>query len=139
MVLQRWQTVLLLLSLVLMVVFIFAPMGTVFDLMSPQSATLVFVCDNVGFLILNIVIAVLLLIDIFLFRNLKAQMAVAAVAMVLMAASAGLGFSFIYLLDGFRMSLFSTPLVVAALVLTWFARRFMRKDQRLLAAADRLR
>lgn len=139
MVLQRWQTVLLLLSLVLMVVFIFAPMGTAFDLMSPESATLVFVCDNVGFLILNIVIAVLLLIDIFLFRNLKAQMAVAAVAMVLMAASAGLGFSFIYLLDGFRMSLFSTPLVVSALVLTWFARRFMRKDQRLLAAADRLR
>lgn len=132
MVIQRWQTVMLLIAAVLVAVFCLTPMGSVGE----ES---VYACSFPVFLILNIVIAVLLLIDIFLFRNLRLQMRVAAVALILEAVSAGLAFAIVYTTEGFAMSLAGAPLIVAALILTWFGRRFMDKDRRLLAAADRLR
>lgn len=133
MVLQRWQTVLLFLAFVLMTVFCVTPIA------SDAAGTSVFPWFNIPFLILNIVVALLLFIDIFLYRNLRLQMRWAVVIMLLEAVSAGLGFAIVYCTDGLTMSLFGPPFVVAALVLTWFGRRFMDKDRKLLAAADRIR
>lgn len=133
MVLQRWQTVLLFIAFVLMVVFVCTPMG--YD----AAGQAVFALSNVPFFILNVVIAVLLFINIFMYRVLKLQIKWAAVIMVLEAVSVGLSFAIIYFNDGFTMSLLGAPFVVAALVLTWFARRFMVKDHRLLSNQYRLR
>lgn len=133
MVLQRWQTVLLFLAFVLVTVFCVTPIG--YDAAGER----VFAWFNIPFMVLNVVTALLLFIDIFLYRNLRLQMRWAVVIMLLEAVSAGLGFAVVYFADGWSMSLFGAPMVVAALVLTWFARRFMDKDRRLLAAADRIR
>ena len=133
MVLQRWQTVLLFLAFVLMTVFCVTPLG--YD----ANGESVFAWFNIPFMVLNVVTALLLFIDIFLYRNLRLQMRWAVVVMLLQAVSAGLGFAITYFTDGMSTSLCGAPMVVAALVLTWFARRFMDKDRKLLAAADRIR
>lgn len=131
MVLQRWQTVMLLFALALMVVFILTPMAYL-------GATPVYVWENTGFFILNLVIGALILIDIFLYKNLKLQMTVALISILLLAVSVGLG-CVVYTGPDLSFTFFGVPFTVAALVMTWFARRFMAKDRRLLAAADRLR
>lgn len=123
----------LFIAFILTVVFCATPIGT------DAAGENIFAWFNIPFFILNVLTAVLLFIDIFLYRNLRMQMRWTAITMILQAVSVGLGFAIIYTQDGFGMSLFGTPLIVAALVLTWFARRFMDKDRRLLAAADRLR
>ena len=133
MVLQRWQTVLLFIAFALIVLFLATPMGY------NAAGYSVFALAVIPFFILNVVIALLLFIEIFLYRNLKVQIKWSAVILVLEAASAGLAFGMVYFTEGFKMSLMGAPLVVAALVLTWFARRFMIKDKKLLAAADRIR
>lgn len=130
---QRWQSVMLFFAFILMVVYLCTPLGYL-----PESVTM-YPVDFMGLFILNIVIAVLLFIDIFLYRNLKVQMTWTLIVMLLQAVSAGLTFSIDYFTDNFTMSIFGAPFVVAALVLTWFARRFMDRDRKLLASADRLR
>ncbi len=131
MVIQRWQTVMLLFALALMVVFVLTPMAYL-------GATPVYVWENTSFLILNLVIGALILIDIFLFKNLRLQMTVALISIILLAVSIGLG-CVVYTGTDLSFTFFGVPFTVAALVMTWFARRFMAKDRRLLAAADRLR
>lgn len=131
MVLQRWQSVLLLFSVLLMGGYIAVPVAFI-------GSMPVHVWDNTAYLILNAAIAALLLIDIFLYSNLRLQMRVAAASMVLMAVSLGLGCVQAFA-PGAEFAVWGIPMLFAALVMAWFARRFMARDRRLLAAADRLR
>ncbi len=132
MVLQRWQTVFLFMAFVLTAVFCLLPVGSVDD-------TVRHALDFPGILILAALSAVILLIDIFLYKDLRLQIKVAAIAMVLEAVAAALVVFLPYIAVGFECSLVGVSLVVAAFVLTWIGRNFMIKDRKLLAAADRLR
>lgn len=132
MVIQRWQSVMLLFAVILMGLFIAFPMLYAAD------GTPVYVYDNIGYLILNAAVTVLLAIDIFLYGNLKLQIEVAAMCLILMAVSAGLG-CVSYLTPDISFSFFGVPCVIVAMVMTWFGRRMMQRDRQLLAAADRIR
>jgi len=123
MVLQRWQTVMLFLAFLFMAVFCFSPVASF----------------TTAFLIFNIATAILLFINIFLYRNLRLQIRWATVILLLEAVSAGLSFAIEYTQPEMDFCFYGAPFTVVALVLTWFARRFMIKDRKLLAAADRIR
>ncbi len=156
MVIQRWQSVLLLAAVVLMACFSFASLGQV----QTPDATLNFTAfgfsiegeaTNGGvsgnylstwyFFVVSITTAIITLIDIFLFKNLRVQMNVCLVAILFIVASgviaAGLGYSAI---EGYSVSWSSIALApFLALLACVMAYQRMSADQRRLRSIDRIR
>lgn len=156
MVIQRWQSVLLLIAAVMMACFSFASLGQVqtedFSLNftalgftyegeatdgAPQGTFL----STWYFFIVSLTTAILCLIDIFLFKNLPLQKKVCAIAILFCIASAaiaaGLGYTAIenYSVSWSSMALCPLLAVIACLM----ARNRMARDQKLLRSADRFR
>lgn len=135
MVIQRWQSVLLLISAIfvaLVGILPYAVTANGVDVCAVQTPVL---------LCVDILVALLLLIDIFLYRNLRYQMKVTRLALglivVLEAAiaaytCAGLEGATISIIGGIVMP-------VLALISAFVALRLMLRDYRLLRSADRLR
>lgn len=135
---QRIQTLMLLIAVILVAVFCFVPYGTVAA--EPQAVS-VFVTDAPALLVLNIAIAVLLFITIFMYRDLRLQMRLTILSLLLICSSA---VTALFILS--RAYDNATPillggigLLVLALIFGLLAYRGMRRDKRLLASADRIR
>jgi len=143
MVIQRWQTVWLLLAAVLVSVFCFLPMA----LLSGQtqdvdSVTLLRPTDVPVVMIVNIVVALMLFIAIFLYRNTRRQKTVTLVSILLLVVSMVTEALVIYGWNSAagRMEwLGSIFLLIGALVFAVLAYRGISRDEKLLRSADRLR
>jgi len=133
MVIQRWQSVFLLLAFNLLGLAFIMPVGTVDGVdIEPTS--------DLPFMIINITAAILAAIDIFLYRNLPLQIRIASVTMVLAIGAAIVGALHFMVTDGFGMVVVcGFPLPLIAAIFIWIARSMMVNDRRLLAAADRIR
>ncbi len=133
MVIQRWQSVLLLLAFNLLGLAFIMPVGTVDGVdIEPTS--------DLPFMIINITATILAAIDIFLYRNLPLQIRIASVTMVLAIGAAIVGALHFMVTDGFGMVVVGGfPLPLIAAIFIWIARSMMVNDRRLLAAADRIR
>ena len=128
MVLQRWQSFLLFVAVILMACFNFSTMAVM-----PDSTELV-PTDYVFIWVPAVAAVLLLFIDIFMYRNLRLQMKVAVVSIIVMIAVV------VSRAAGAEYSWTGAPLfLLCALVLAIFARVFMGKDYRLLRSVDRLR
>ena len=139
MVIQRLQTVFLLLAAIVMGVMCFCvPIGS-----SPvEGVAPLYVTDQLPLLILVAVSTVLLVVDIFLFKNLKLQMKGTKLIMFFVVAIMALGaFVLFYRLPEPFESLWigATAMMVVAFVLTILAYRRMDADRKLLSSYDRLR
>ena len=133
MVIQRKQTLLLLAALILMVVYLFMPVGTVNgkELMSSE-----FIAPY----IMAIVSVLLIGAGIFMFRNLKRQMTMMWVIIVLLAATGVTGFVQACNTPGLVYQWTGTLFLdICAIILVFLSWLFMRADLRLLRSADRLR
>lgn len=141
MVIQRWQTLLLLVAVVLMGFMCVSPLAQSAVVEASVAPTKFFVHEAPVFLILNIVIAVLLFLDIFMFKNLRLQMRVAVFSLVLMAASAVTGGFILYqaMPDATIVWTGAVLLLVLAAFFAVMALRMMKKDYKLLRSVDRLR
>lgn len=98
--------------------------------------------DYPVFLVLNILIAVLLFLAIFLFNNRRRQWTVTLVSMLLIAASAVSGGFILYGHDGDVVHIEwvgGVTLLILTLVMTLLAYRGIRKDERIVRSEDRLR
>lgn len=135
MVIQRWQSVLLLISA------IFVALAGILPYAVTANGVEVCAVQTPVLLCVDILVALLLLIDIFLYRNLRYQMKVTRLALglivVLEAAiaaytCAGLEGATISIIGGIVM-----PML--ALISSFVALRLMHRDYRLLRSADRLR
>ena len=133
MVIQRWQSVLLLLAFNLLGLAFIMPVGTVDGVdIEPTS--------DLPFMIINITAAILAAIDIFLYRNLPLQIRIASVTLVIAIGAAIVGALHFMVTDGFGMVVVGGfPLPLIAAIFIWIARSMMVNDRRLLAAADRKR
>ena len=133
MVIQRWQSVLLLLAFNLLGLAFIMPVGTVDGVdIEPTS--------DLPFMIINITAAILAAIDIFLYRNLPLQIRIASVTLVIAIGAAIVGALHFMVTDGFGMVVVGGfPLPLIAAIFIWIARSMMANDRRLLAAADRIR
>lgn len=141
MVIQRIQTLFLLLAVGFMALFCLTPFATLDAVEAADSVTPVFVKDAPVYMILNIVIAVLLFLSIFMFKNLKRQMTITLASMVLICASI-VSFGFVLYVgmpDAHIIWTGGAVLLVCALVCALLAYRGMKKDKRLLSSYDRLR
>ena len=133
MVIQRWQSVLLLLAFNRLGLAFIMPVGTVDGVdIEPTS--------DLPFMIINITAAILAAIDIFLYRNLPLQIRIASVTLVIAIGAAIVGALHFMVTDGFGMVVVGGfPLPLIAAIFIWIARSMMVNDRRLLAAADRIR
>lgn len=132
MVIQRWQTLLLILAIVCTAISLATPIGYVGE--AAICAT-----SNLTCFIIGVATAILLLVDMFLFRNLGLQIKVAKIAILLQAVITVSTIVMGYFEDGFSMSSYNAPLMLVSIVCTWFAICLMKKDRKLLADANRLR
>lgn len=133
MVIQRWQSVLLLIAAACMVAVCFIPFAHAADGMIPPS-------DITVFFVLNLTSAVTLARAIFLYRNMPRQKMVTLLSIVLILISAGTGVTSAYLnYSDVGLEVAGCALMGVALIASIWAYRRIAADQRLLRAADRLR
>lgn len=140
MVIQRWQTVFLFVSLVLLAIFSVSEYG-VFHLADGAELPIQ-ASENIGYWIYNIVIVLLLLIAIFLFKNPGLQKTLIIVGILMMGGSAIWGYNYLHsiVIDGASLSLtYSWILLIVAFGLSIFSIVLISSDQSRLRAADRLR
>jgi low affinity Fe/Cu permease len=137
MVIQRLQSLLLLIATILMGVTCFLPLATIGDCCSSAN---IYLTSTPAVLAVNIATAILLFITIFLFKNLRQQMTVAKIDAVLIVVS---------IISSVLTQHFQAPsaclnwvsiaLSAVAFVCTIAAHRYMGKDKKLLSSYDRLR
>ncbi|MCH5225231.1 MAG: DUF4293 domain-containing protein [Muribaculaceae bacterium] len=157
MVIQRWQTVLLFVAAAVMACFTFLPIAEVvtpdytfsFNALGfyqegiPTNGETPIVVHTWYFFMLSITTIVLLLVDIFLYRNLRLQQRVCMVALLFIVADACvcglLGFWSFRLDEGHIWWKTSIICPLIAILATIFAYYRMAQDYSLLKAADRLR
>ena len=141
MVIQRLQSLWLLFAAALMGLFCFMPM---FLVKNDGAAAHQFVSpmDMPVFMVVSSVIAVLLFLAIFLYKNTRRQKTVTLLSMVLIAVCCvtegliGLGWGPVDAELEWQGSIF---LLIGALIFSLMAYRGISSDEKLLKAADRLR
>lgn len=134
MVIQRWQSVFLLLSAIMMGFFCYLPLA--------QQGEMAFrPYDQVVYLTLNVLIVLLSMISIFLFKNLSRQKVVVKVNLLLIIASAITGGAIVgFNMPNVEILWTSGPLLlICSFLMTLAALRRINHDDKLLKAADRIR
>ena len=136
---QRIQTLFLLLAAVMTGMFCFFPYAN----LSVENgvAEKILVSDTPVLMILNLTITVLLLITMFMYRNLKQQMRMALLDALLIIGSIITTLIYIYVGHADTVPAFDGGAILLCLAeaFTFGAYRRMKHDKDLLASADRLR
>ncbi len=130
----------LLIAAVFVAMFCFMPFATVAPAENVE-ATKLFAKDAPAFLVLNIVIAVLLVIVIFMYKDLRRQMRMTILSILLICASVvTCAFIMFGAYDNATPILFGgVVLLVLAMLFALLAYRGMSRDRNLLRSMDRLR
>ncbi|NJC26081.1 DUF4293 domain-containing protein [Neolewinella antarctica] len=141
---QRIQSIFLFLGAVLCFVLFFTDVA---DTPAPMETSSLFadaqftLFDDPILLVLFGLAGVLLLVNIFLFNNRKLQMTLSLVAILLVVLGAGYG-AFRFFTDvaaGSATPDFGLILPLLAIIFGWLARNNIKKDEKLVRSADRLR
>ena len=140
MVIQRWQSVLLLLAVIAMAVFCLTPFAY-YEPTDEGTTSMIMAKDAPVLLTVSVLIAVLLLLTIFMYKNLRRQMTMTVLSMVLIAAAIVTGIFIVYNVypDASFVIFGGIMLLVVTLVLALGAYRLMKSDWRKLRSYDRLR
>lgn len=136
---QRIQTLYLLLAAIFTGLFCFLPYAVV-SITEVESAK-VLVSETPVLLIFNLTITILLLITIFMYRNLRQQIKMALLNIWLIVGSVITTLLYIYVGADNAVPAFDggVILLVLAFGFAFGAYRRMKHDQKLLSSADRLR
>ena len=131
MVIQRWQSVLLFLAAICMVLLCVLPLGGVSDNGSPESLTCFKAINMLPLMIVGVMSAIMFVIAIFLFKNLNLQKRVTLAACILVVASIAI-LSITALWIGIIWP-------ILALIAAIWAYMRISADQKLLSSYDRIR
>lgn len=139
MVIQRWQTVLLALAVIVMAIFCSTPFATVSA--TAEQVESVYLKDAPVLMIVSILIGVVLFMSIFMYKDLKRQMTMTLVSMVLLVAAIVTGiFIVYYAMPDAQLVIFGgVTLLVVTFVLALGAYSMMNRDRKLLDSYNRLR
>lgn len=136
---QRIQTLYLLIAAILTGMFCFLPYAAVS--VSEDETAKVLASETPILFILNITITILLVINIFMYKNLKQQIRVALLNILLIIGSVITTLIYIYVGHVEAVPAFDGGAILLVLAESFAiaARRAMIKDKKRLSAADRLR
>lgn len=145
MMIQRWQSVWLLLAAILTGFFCFIPMATIAGgetAADPGSFTPIYPSQMQVFFCVNLLVTLLLFLAIFLFKNTRLQKSITLISMLLILCSLATEALMLFgwnSAEGQISWTGSVFLLIGGFVLAAFAYRGICKDERLLRAADRIR
>ncbi len=133
---QRIQTVLLILAIGLNIAFVFTPMF--YQVMADPSAWI-----SSGLISALLLATLFSLVSIFLYKNRLNQARWVKRSMMLQIIAIGIGVAVLFTLGGFGKYLWdetiSLGLIVIALVLEYGAFHYIHKDDKLVRSMDRIR
>lgn len=134
MVIQRWQSVFLLLASIMMGFFCYLPLAS-------QGNVDFHPYQQPVYLTLNVLISILSLIAIFLYKNMSRQKMVVKINAFLILVSAIVGAVIVYMnMPQMEILWMAGPLLlVGSFIMTIAALRRINHDDKLLKAADRIR
>jgi glucan phosphoethanolaminetransferase (alkaline phosphatase superfamily) len=141
MVIQRWQSVWLLVSAICVALFCFLPMATLF-FDGAEAAMVVKPSDNIVVMIVGLLTAALLIINIFSFKDTRRQKRMTVLSILLMVVLGACAVLMVYGTDTAAAQvewMGSLLLLVGAAAFAVLAHRCITHDEKLLKAADRLR
>ncbi len=142
MVIQRWQSVWLLFAAILVAIFLFVPVAVVSDPAAELAATNLAMTDFPVLAVVNGLVALLLFIAIFLYKNTSRQKTVTLLSMLLICVVAA-GTVTVAMRAGSSAARVeiggSVLLLLGAIIFAAMAYRGISHDEKLLRAADRLR
>ncbi len=142
MVIQRWQSVWLLFAAILVTIFCFVPVAVVSDPSAELAVANLTMADFPVLAVVNGLVALLLFIAIFLYKNTKRQKTVTLLSMLLICVVAVVTVTIAFQGrdEATRIEIGgSVLLLIGALLFATMAYRGIRHDEKLLRAADRLR
>jgi hypothetical protein len=157
MVIQRWQSVWLLVSAICVALFCFLPMATLFfdgaeaakmgfDAAGGagclEGAMVVTPSDNIVVMVVGLLTAALLIINIFSFKDTRRQKRMTVLSILLMVVLGACAVLMVYGTDTAAAQvecMGSLLLLVGAAAFAVLAHRCITHDEKLLKAADRLR
>ncbi len=142
MVIQRWQSVWLLFAAILVAVFCFVPVAVVIDPATELATANLTMADFPVLAIVNGLVALLLFLAIFMYKNTKRQKTVTLLSMLLICVVAVVTVTIALRgnTEAARVEIGgSVVLLLGAVIFTAMAYRGIRHDEKLLRAADRLR
>ena len=134
MVIQRWQSLLLFIAVVLMAIF---SVSNIANISQGQEMVGISAQSNVGYWFLNIATAVVMFVAIFMFKQLNVQKCLVGLSCLMMGASAIWGFNYFRGLGGELT--FSWILLIVSFGFAVISFILIGKDQKLLKSYDRLR
>lgn len=136
---QRIQTLMLLIAAIFMAVFCCTPFASIQA--GNAAVHAIYAKDAPVLLIVNILIAALLVLSIFMYKDLQRQMKLTVLSMILICVSIVTSFFYIYAgFEGATPVLFGGVLLLLfAVIFAMLALRGMRHDHHLLRSADRIR
>ena len=139
MVIQRWQTVLLALAVIVMAIFCSTPFATVSA--TAEQVEGVYLKDAPVLMIVSILIGIVLFLSIFMYKDLKRQMTMTLVSMVLLVAAIVTGIFIVYyaMPNAHLVILGGVTLLVVTFILALGAYTMMNRDRKLLDSYNRLR
>lgn len=139
MVIQRWQTVLLALAVIVMAIFCSTPFATVSA--AAEQVEGIYLKDAPVLMIVSILIGIVLFLSIFMYKDLKRQMTMTLVSMVLLVAAIVTGIFIVYyaMPDAHLVILGGVTLLVVTFILALGAYTMMNRDRKLLDSYNRLR
>lgn len=156
MVIQRWQSVLLLAAAILMAVFTFCSLGQIqtpdfsfnittlgisYEGMATDGAPSGYAAHTWEFFIVSLMCVILPLIAVFMYRNLKRQRTLCLVSILFIIADIAIGCVRGYTtieggVPSWSSMIIAPFLSVFAIIMAW---KLIGRDQRLLSSADRIR
>lgn len=131
MVIQRWQTVLLLMASIFMVLLCVLPLGSGCCNVCPESYTCLKAADILPLIIVGALSAILFFIAIFLFKNLDLQKRVVIAACIIVVAA--------IVIMAITHLWFGLIWAILALIAAIWAYSRISSDQKLLRSYDRIR
>lgn len=132
MVIQRWQSVLLLLATIFMVLLCILPIGTgISDINDPNSSTSVKAVNVIPLFIVGFVSAIIMLISIFTYKNLNMQKRFIIAGCIITASA--------IVISAICALWLAVLLSSLALLASAWAYNRVSADQKLLRSYDRLR
>lgn len=146
MVIQRWQSVWMLVAAICVALFCFLPTAYLSfegpEITDTDSVTFITPSDNWVVLIVGLLVSLLLILNIFSFKDTRRQKLMTVISIVLIAVLAACACLMVYGAQtaGAQIEwMGSILLLLGAVAFALLAYRGIRHDENLLKAADRLR
>lgn len=136
MVIQRWQSALLLIASILLGISIFSPVGEVFSIDGPFLFSAI---DSILCLTIGVLCVLIPLLAIFMYKNLRQQVNIVLISVILSVAYLLTNYITVAMFSEYVAFKFGGLYIIIAIVLQLISISLIKSDDKKLKSYDRIR